>query len=117
MAKRKKSKTEKYKYRIDIIWSSEDDCYVVNVPELEGCMTHGETLDEAAAMAEEAISCYLESLEKKGIPAPIPISEKNFSGKIAIRIDPNLHRDLSLKAQLEGQSLNKFIESKLKKSS
>jgi antitoxin HicB len=36
--------------------------YTVNVPTLPGCITYGETIDEAIAMAKEAIELYIESL-------------------------------------------------------
>ena len=78
-------------------------------------MTHGDSVENAAANAEDAILGYLESLSARGLPVPTPLSEQTFSGKIPLRIDPNLHRDLVVKAQTEGSSLNKFIENKLKK--
>jgi len=114
---KKKSHNIEYKYRMDIFWSAEDDCYLVNVPELEGCMTHGDSLEAAVTHAKEAIDGYIESLKDRGLPIPKPLAEQDFSGKIPLRIDPNLHRDLAIKAQIEGKSLNKYIETKLKKSS
>ncbi len=114
MAK-KKTHTVEYKYRIDITWSSEDNCFVVNVPELEGCMTHGKTLEESITKAREAIDGYIESLKARNMSVPVPLAEQDFSGKIPLRIDPYLHRDLAAKAQREGKSLNKYIETKLKK--
>ena len=112
-SKARKSKSG-IKYRVDITWSPEDETYVVKVPELEGCMTHGDTMEEAVANAKEAIVAYVESLAERGLPVPKPLAEQTFSGKIPLRIDPNLHRDLVVRAQIEGTSLNKFIESKLK---
>ena|SRR5581483_274924 len=108
-------KKREIKYRLEMIWSPEDDCYVVNVPELPGCITHGGTPEEAVEMAGEAIEGYIETLRKRRQPIPLPLSEKRFSGKIPLRIEPNLHRNLAIKAELEGVSLNKFIETKLKK--
>lgn len=43
--------------------------YVVRIPTL-GCVTEGETFEEAKAMAQDAIRCYLESLLKHGEPIP-----------------------------------------------
>ena len=37
--------------------------FTVTVPSLPGCVTYGETLDEAQTMAQEAITLYLESVE------------------------------------------------------
>ena len=89
-----KKKTD-LKYRIEIIWSAEDEAYVVRVPELPGCLTHGDTPEQALLMAYEAIEGYIESLKARGLPAPKPFAEKTFTGKIPLRIDPMLHRDLA----------------------
>ena len=43
--------------------------YVVRIPTL-GCVTEGETFEEAKAMAEDAIRCYIASLLKHGDPIP-----------------------------------------------
>ncbi|MBI4041844.1 MAG: toxin-antitoxin system HicB family antitoxin [Deltaproteobacteria bacterium] len=53
----------------------------------------------------------------KNFTHPKPLAQQNFSGKIPLRIDPNLHRDLAIKAKIEGVSLNKLIEAELKKAS
>lgn len=103
------------KYKLEINWSPDDGAYVVKVPELPGCVTHGDTMDEAYKNAKEAILGYLESLERRRLPIPKPLSEKTFTGKIPLRIDPILHRNLAIRASIEGLSVNKFIESKLKK--
>ena len=108
-------KKEPIKYKVDIAWSNEDKCYIARMPELPGCVTEGETLEEAAVNAQEAIQSYLKSLDDKGRPLPNPIASKKFSGKIPLRIDPELHRQLAIQAHVDGNSLNKFIERKLKK--
>lgn len=48
--------------------------YIVRIPTL-GCVTEGETFEEAKAMAEDAIRCYLKSLVKHGEPIPIEGNE------------------------------------------
>ena len=45
--------------------------YVVTAPALNGLTTEGDTLEEARAMAEDAIRCYLESLQKHGEEIPV----------------------------------------------
>lgn len=102
-----------HKYRVEITWSEDDGCYVARVPELPGCMTDGATLSDVASNADEAIRSYIGALKKEGRPVPVPLAERSFSGKIPLRIDPRLHRDLALKAELEDMSLNKYIEEKL----
>jgi predicted RNase H-like HicB family nuclease len=44
--------------------------YTVTVPALPGCVTEGDTMDEALGNAREAISLYVESLEARGLPVP-----------------------------------------------
>lgn len=48
------------KYEKIIYWSSEDDCFVVEVPELPGCMAHGSNEIEAINNTNEAIDLWLE---------------------------------------------------------
>ncbi len=44
--------------------------YSVFVPELPSVATQGETVDEAVAMAKEAIELYLETMDEEGLPIP-----------------------------------------------
>jgi antitoxin HicB len=111
----KRKQAKPLKYRVDIAWSDEDGCYVARVPELLGCVTDGATIQEAAANATEAIAVYLETLDAQGRPRPPALSERRFSGKVPLRISPELHRDLTAGAMIEDLSLNQFIERKLKK--
>jgi predicted RNase H-like HicB family nuclease len=115
-AKTKKKSNSQPKYEVDIYWDADDEIYVARVPELKGCSSHGKTMAEAAANAEEAIESFLESLKKRGISPPIPLAEKSYSGEFLVRIDPYLHRDATLRAQQEKMSLNGFVEKVLRKS-
>ncbi len=47
-----------------VLQESEDGGYDVTVPALDGCCTQGNTMEEALQNAKEAITCYLEGLEK-----------------------------------------------------
>ncbi len=60
------------KYEIIIFWSDEDDAYVADVPELPGCMAHGDTYESALANAKEAIRLWLETAKEFGDPIPAP---------------------------------------------
>ncbi len=53
-----------------ILSPAEEGGYTVSVPALPGCFTQGDTIEEAVKNAEEAITCYLESLLKDGEPIP-----------------------------------------------
>jgi antitoxin HicB len=55
----------------------EDGGYTVTVPALPGCITQGETLDDALAMAQDAIAGYLESMAAHGESIPVdPVGEQ-----------------------------------------
>lgn len=60
------------KYEIIIFWSDEDDAYIADVPELPGCMAHGDTHESALANAKEAIQLWLETAKEFGDPIPAP---------------------------------------------
>ncbi len=51
--------------------AAEEGGYVVTCPALPGLVTEGDTIEEARAMAAEAIRGYLESLAKDGLTAPL----------------------------------------------
>jgi predicted RNase H-like HicB family nuclease len=102
-------------YKIEMIYSHEDQAYLANVPELPGCKTHGNTQIEVLKMAHEAIEAYLESLVREDKPIPSPMIDRPFKGEILFRTTPNFHRDLVMRAELEDKSISEFIEEKLKK--
>ncbi|MBT3604352.1 MAG: type II toxin-antitoxin system HicB family antitoxin [Candidatus Latescibacteria bacterium] len=60
------------KYEIIIYWSSEDQIYVAEVPELPGCMAHGETQDSALKNVQEAIQLWIDTAKEFGDPIPEP---------------------------------------------
>jgi predicted RNase H-like HicB family nuclease len=53
-------------YKIVIMYDTEYKGYVVDVPELPGCMSQGKTVDSAMKNVKEAIKGWLEAEEKKG---------------------------------------------------
>jgi antitoxin HicB len=57
--------------------------YVVTCPALPGLVTEGDTLDEARAMAADAIRGYLESLEKDGEPIPV---DQSITEQLAVEV-------------------------------
>ncbi|HWQ68912.1 MAG TPA: type II toxin-antitoxin system HicB family antitoxin [Patescibacteria group bacterium] len=60
------------KYELIIYWSREDDAFVVEVPELPGCMADGATYEEAVANAQAAIREWVETAKAIGRPIPQP---------------------------------------------
>jgi antitoxin HicB len=59
-----------YQYTIILDPDPEEGGYTVTVPALPGCVTQGETIEEAIAMAKDAIRLYIETLIADGEPVP-----------------------------------------------
>jgi predicted RNase H-like HicB family nuclease len=60
------------KYEVIIFWSSEDDAYLAEVPELPGCMADGKTYREALENAQQIIDEWIETAIKLNRPIPEP---------------------------------------------
>jgi predicted RNase H-like HicB family nuclease len=60
------------RYELIIYWSKDDESFIVEVPELPGCMADGKTYAEAVANAEEIIDEWLETARKLRRPIPEP---------------------------------------------
>lgn len=58
------------KYEMIIYWSEDDEAFVVEVPELPGCMADGKTYHEAIANAETIIEEWLDTAKELGRPIP-----------------------------------------------
>ena len=57
-------------YSLIIEWDPRDNIYVVTVPELPGCQTHGETYEEAISQVQEAIEMWIEGAVADGEVPP-----------------------------------------------
>ena len=78
----------------------EDDGYNVSFPDLPGCFTFGETIDEAKVNAAEALSGYLESIDSRKVKIPEP-SEQNGDNVYRIEADTKVGFAIWLKKQRE----------------
>lgn len=65
-----------HKYEIIIYWNNEDQAYIAEVPELSGCMAHGDTHESALANANEAIQLWIETVQEFGDPVPEPKGQR-----------------------------------------
>ncbi len=60
------------KYELVIFWSEEDQAFVVEVPELSGCMADGATYVEAVTNAQRIIEEWIGTAKELGRPIPVP---------------------------------------------
>ena len=83
-----------------------DGGYVVMFPDLPGCMTQVERLDEVGPMAEEVRRLWIETTYEQGLEIPLPSYPEEYSGTLNLRIPRSLHRALAEAAQRDGVSLD-----------
>ncbi len=60
------------RYEIILYWSEKNQIYIAEMPELPGCMAHGETQELALANVQEAMQLWLDVAKESGdfIPQP-----------------------------------------------
>ena len=80
-------------YPAKIIWSKHDKCYIVEFPDLAGCLTYGNSVDAASENAREALTGYLESIDLRKLSIPIP---SKISGKNIFQISPEKQAGFAL---------------------
>jgi len=92
---------------------NEDGTWFARIVEFAGCMTEGDTQTEALANLEDAMMAWVEVKVEDGDPIPEPITVDDYSGKFMVRVAKSLHRDIALRADREGVSLNAFVSTQL----
>ena len=65
-----------HKYEIIIYWSTEDDVFVAEVPELPGCLAHGDTQQAAFRNVNQAMDLWLDTAREFGDPIPEPKGQR-----------------------------------------
>ena len=95
-------------YRMEIVPDVEEGGYAVTFPELPGCITCGETLEQAVRNATDAKKAWLEAALDEGIAIAMPDELNEYSGQFKLRIPKSLHRQLSEHSKREGISMNQY---------
>lgn len=93
--------------------ASPEGGYFIEIEDLPGCYSQGETVEEALEMIEESRRLWLESAYEDGLDIPLPRDLEQYSGKFFIRAPKSLHRKLDQMAKREGVSLNQYLVSTL----
>ena len=97
----------KLPYRMVIVPDEEEGGYTLYFPDLPGCVTCVESLDEAKAMSEDAKREWLKAAIEDGVDIKEP--QEEYSGQLQLRMPKSLHRQLSRRASEEGVSLNQYV--------
>jgi antitoxin HicB len=91
-----------------VISGDADEGFRIDVPDLPGCSTGADTLEEAIAQLPEAMTGWLESMLLDGQPIPEPSPIQEYNGKVLVRMPKTLHRRLIERAEDEGVSANQL---------
>jgi len=97
-----------YNIIIKHICDGSGDYYFASVLELDGCMSDGETPEEAYANIREAMNGWIETKLEDGFHIPQPIDADKYSGRFVLRIPKTLHARLAMEAAKDGVSLNQY---------
>ncbi len=95
-------------YRMEIIPDTDEGGFTVSFPELPGCLSCGEKLEDAIANAADAKKAWLEAALEEGIHIPDPEKLEDYSGQFKLRIPKSLHRTLAEQSKREGISMNQY---------
>ena len=95
-------------YRLEIVRDDAEGGFVASYPDLPGCITCGETEEEAVKNALDAKKVWLEAALEDGLAIPAPDSLEAYSGQFKLRLPRSLHRSLAEHSQREGISMNQY---------
>ena len=100
-----------YTYRVT--WSEEDQEYVGLCAEFPSLSWLEGTHEKALAGIRKLVKDAVADLKKNKEPIPKPLSTRSYSGKFVVRVPPEVHRELAIKAAESGVSLNRLVSSRL----
>lgn len=104
-------KPEDYAYHVR--WSQEDEAYVATVAEFPSLSCVEETQADAFFGVVDLVGSVLEELRETGESIPAPFASRSYSGKFALRLPPEKHRQLVIEAAEQHVSLNQLVVSRL----
>lgn len=101
-----------YPFRVQV---DRKDGYFVTFPDLPGCLTGADKIEDLPAMIKESKSLWIEAEYEAGdsVPEPTYMEGDDYSGKFNVRLPKLLHRQLADTAEQSGVSLNQFVVSLL----
>lgn len=105
-----------YPFKIETIKNEEGGGFLISYPDLSGCISDGETIEETLINGEDARLAWITSALEQSLEIPLPDAElEKFSGRITLRAPRSLHKELVDQAEREGVSLNQYIVYRLSK--
>lgn len=95
-------------YRMKIVEDKDEGGFVLSYPDLPGCMTCSDSLDDLLELAKEAKETWILGILEDGKEIPLPSDLQSYSGQFKLRIPKSLHKSLSIHAKEEGISMNQY---------
>lgn len=102
---------EAYGHIISPLSADDGGGYMITFPDLPGCMSDGETLEEVLANGRDAFNGWIAAQVGMGreIPAPTHYGEEGKPVKFVQRLPRSLHASLQARAKAEGVSINTLV--------
>jgi len=96
-------------------WSEDEQCYVGSAPPLLGPCCHGDDETKVYRKLCRIVEEWIEIHDRDGtaLPEPLVPTDKEYSGRFLLRVDPKLHNALAIRSVQEGKSLNAYIADRL----
>lgn len=95
-------------YRLEIVPDPDEGGFVASYPDLPGCITCGETIEDIVRNAEDAKRAWIAAALEEGISIKEPDSLDDYSGQFKLRIPKSLHKTLAEHSRREGISMNQY---------
>lgn len=108
------NKALKYPFEMRPLSPEEGGGWLIAFPDLPGCMSDGETPEEAMTNGRDAIAAWIEAMQASGRAIPAPGEAP--SGKFIARVPRSLHARLAARAKQEGVSMNALVSALLAES-
>lgn len=102
---------EHYTYRVS--FSPEDDEHVATVAEFPALSWLAASPVEALSGLFALVAEVVADMEHSGEAVPVPLADRDYSGRFQVRVLPAVHRDLVIKAQEQRVSLNRYVSDRL----
>lgn len=103
-----------YSFELRPLAEEEGGGWLITFPDLPGCMSDGESPEEAIANGRDAVAAWLAAAQESGREVPSPGAPP--SGKFIARIPRSLHARLAARAKQEGVSMNALVSAFLAES-
>lgn len=104
-------KNDHYTYRVT--WSEEDHEYVGLCAEFPSLSWLSSSPESALKGIRKVVAHVIKDMNRHKEEIPVPLAQKNFSGKFMVRVPPEIHRNLATQAMESGVSLNRLASAKL----